>query len=340
MVTVADVARVSGVSTSTVSRVLSKRGYASPATREAVFSAAKRLGYVPNAIARGLKTQRSGFIAFIMPESLDPFFFSTLARGVEDVANENGFQILLGNNDENQIKDRNYIDLMVANAIEGMILTPTINSERTYKVLNERGIPAVLVDRVVPGFRADTVRSDDALGARLLVGHLAGLGHRRIALVNGHLQTSVAVDRDAGFREAMQRFSLPVEEDLISAGPWFIEDAERRADAILANPQPPTAIVAANLNMAIGALRSLRRHQRRVPEDVALVSFNDLELAAEIDPFLTVLSQPIESMGRIAMGLLLERINQRYLGEPRDVVLSPKLVVRRSCGATLQDRRT
>ena len=92
--------------------------------------------------------------------------------------------------------------------------------------------------------------------------------------------------------------------------------------------------------MAIGALRSLRRHQRRVPEDVALVSFNDLELAAEIDPFLTVLSQPIESMGRIAMGLLLERINQRYLGEPRDVVLSPKLVVRRSCGATLRDRTT
>ena len=335
MVTAADVARMAGVSTSTVSRVLSNSGYVSPETRSAVMSASRELGYVPNAIARGLKTQRSGLIAFLMPEILDPYFFTTLAHGVEEVANNSGYQILLGNNDENQVKERNYLELMVANAIEGMIITPTARSQKAYKILEERNIPVVFVDRVISGLRTDTVRSDDRLGAKLLVEHLAQLGHRNIALVNGDRQTSVALDREDGFREAVARAGLTPQDDLISSGPWFIDDAERRIDRLIESRRGFTAIVAANLNMAIGALRSLRRHNIRVPEDMALVSFNDLELAAEINPFLTVLSQPIYSMGRIAMGLLLERIKGQYKGEPRDVVLSPSLVVRQSCGAGL-----
>jgi LacI family transcriptional regulator len=336
MVTVTDVAKKAGVSTSTVSRVLSDSGYASARTRSAVLSAAKALGYVPNAIARGLKTQKSGFIAFIMPEVIDPYFFATVARGVEEIANSNGFQILLGNNDDNQLKERNYIELMVASAIEGMIITPSVDSRTAYRILADRGIPIVFVDRVVGGFGADTVRSDDYRGAKLLVDHLASLGHRRVALVNGHSRTSVAMDRAAGFKNAVVHSGLDLDERLISWGPWVIEDAERRVNELVESGAEFSAIIAGNLYMAIGTLRALRRQGLRVPEDVALVSFNDLELAAEINPFLTVLSQPIYSLGRIAMGLLLDRINGKYSGEPRDVVLSPSLVVRESCGAKLK----
>jgi LacI family transcriptional regulator len=333
MVTVTDVAKKAGVSTSTVSRVMSRSGYASLETRDAVFAAAKELGYVPNAIARGLKTQKSGFIAFIMPEILDAFFFTALARGVEEVANQNKFQILLGNNNEDQEKERQYVELMVANAIEGVIMTPSANySRRTYKVLEEQRIPTVLVDRTVTGFRADTVRSDDIGGAKLLVDHLVELGHQRIAFVNGNRHTSVAVDRGEGFTRAMAAAGLRADERLMSWGPWFIEDAERRVDALITSRHRFTAVVAANLYMAIGTLRALRKRQIRVPEDVSLVSFNDHDVAAELSPFLTALSQPIYSMGRIGMGLLLERIRGAYSGDPRDVVLSPTLVMRRSSG--------
>ncbi len=327
-----DVGRLAGVSTATVSRVLSNRGYVSAATRAAVLSAAEELGYVPNAVARSLKTQRSGFIAFIVPEIVNDFY-TTLSRGVEDVANANGFHIMLGNTDEKASKEKSYIELMVANAVEGMIIAPSSNSSRSYRLLAERRIPTVLVDRVVKGFAADTVRSDDLKGAELLTNHLLGLGHRRIALINGHPETSVAVDRDLGYRMTLERAGIAYDPALVSWGPWFTDDAERRVTRMLADGLGATAVIGGNIFMTIGTIRALRAKGIVVPRDMALVSFNDLDLAAEIDPFLTVLSQPIYSMGRIAMGLLIDRIRDKAAEPAREVVLSPSLVVRRSCGS-------
>jgi len=214
-----------------------------------------------------------------------------------------------------------------------IIMTPSVHASRGYKQLADRGTPTVIVDRAAPGFDSDTVRSDDRYGAELLVEHLAGLGHERIALVNGHIATSVAADRDAGFRAAMKRAGLQVDDRLISHGTWFIEDAERRVDELLARERRDfSAIIATNLYMTIGSMRALRRHRVRVPEDIALVSFNDLDLAAEIDPFLTALQQPIYNMGRMAMTLLLDRIQKRYAGKSRHIQERPTLTVRRSCG--------
>jgi LacI family transcriptional regulator len=326
-----DVGRLAGVSTATVSRVLSNRGYVSAATRAAVQSAAETLGYVPNAVARSLKTQRSGFIAFIVPEITNDFY-TTLSRGVEDVANSNGFHIMLGNTDENTVKEKSYIELMVANAVEGMIIAPSSTSSKSYRLLAERRIPTILVDRVVKGFVSDTVRSDDHKGAELLTRHLLDLGHQRIALINGHPETSVAIDRDRGYRVTLERAGIPYDPALVSWGPWFTEDAERRVETMLSSGIRPTAVIGANIFMTIGAIRAFRARGMTAPQDFALVSFNDLDLAAEIDPFLTVLSQPIYSIGRIAMGLLIDRIRNKATEPPRDVVLSPSLIVRKSCG--------
>lgn len=327
-----DVGRLAGVSTATVSRVLSNRGYVSVTTRAAVLSAAEELGYVPNAVARSLKTQRSGLIAFIVPEITNDFY-TTLSRGVEDVANASGYHIMLGNTDEKTSKERSYIELMVGNAVEGMIIAPSSTSSKSYRLLAERNIPTVLVDRVVKGFVSDTVRSDDRKGAELLTEHLLSLGHRRIAFINGHPETSVAIDRDAGYRATLAKAGVAYDPDLVSWGQWSTEDAEVRTEAILAKGLNLSAVIGANIFMTIGAIRVLRRRKLNVPNDVALVSFNDLDLAAEIDPFLTVLSQPIYTMGRIAMGLLVDQIQQRGAAPVRDVVLSPSLVIRRSCGA-------
>jgi LacI family transcriptional regulator len=332
--TIQDVARRAGVSTATVSRVISGRGYVSPASREQVLAAADELAYVPNGMARGLKTQRSGLVALLVPEIVNSFY-TTISRGVEDVANTSGLQVILGNTDESIAKERAYVELMISTQVEGVIIAPAGRAAAPLKPLLDSSVPTVLVDRSVPGFHADVVRGDSLAGAQTLTRHLLALGHRRIALINGHRDTSVARDREAGFRVSLTEADIEIDERMISSGTWFIDDAEVRTRAILDDVNPPTAILAANNFMAIGALRALRERGCRVPEDVALACFDDIPDAAEVDPFLTALAQPAYTMGTLAMQLLLERIGGRFRGGPREIVLSSQLLVRRSCGAQL-----
>ncbi|MEA2528516.1 MAG: LacI family transcriptional regulator [Thermomicrobiales bacterium] len=332
MSTISEVARRAGVSSATVSRVVSNRGYVSAETRAKVLKAVEELDFVPNAMARGLKTKQSRLIALLVPEIVNSFY-TTIARGVEDVANEHGFQVILGNTDESTVKEKTYVELMVANHIDGIILAPAGRSGRHLKALQAREVPAIVVDRSVEGFKADFVRGDSVNGALQLTQHLLGLNHRQIVFINGHPETSSARDREVGFRAALTNAGIAVDERWISHGTWFIDDAEARTDRVLTEAPGFTAIFAANNFMAIGALRALRRHGRRVPEDMALVCFDDVEVAAEIDPFLTVMAQPAYTMGTLAAQLLLERINGRFTGPAREVVLTPRLLVRRSCGA-------
>lgn len=335
MATIQEVARLAGVSTATASRVISGRGYVSPASRDQVLAAADELGYVPNGLARGLKTRRSGLVALLVPEIVNSFY-TTVVRGVEDVANANGLQVIVGNTDEDAAKERAYVELMVSTHVDGVVIAPASGTARTLKpLLVAKAPPTVLVDRSVPGVAADLVRGDSVGGAQTLTRHLIALGHSRIALVNGNPATSVARERELGFRAACAEAGAPVDEGLVSSGTWFVDDAASRTGNLLDRTEAPTAILATNNFMAIGALRALRERGMRVPDDLALVSFDDVPDAAEIDPFLTALAQPAYTMGTIAMQLLLERIGGTFRGEPREVILAPKLLVRRSCGASL-----
>lgn len=287
---------------------------------------------MPNGLARGLKTQRSRLVALLIPEIVNSFY-TTILRGVEDIANRHGLQVIVGNTDESVEKERAYVDVVMTTHVDGVIVAPASRSPRHLKRLLERKVPMVLIDRTVDGLHTDIVRGDNVGGAVVLTQHLLALGHRRIALVNGDLETSVARERDAGFRQALRQAGVGVDERLVAAGTWFIDDAEARLLGLLKGGATFTAIFAANNFMAIGTLRALRRNGLRVPEDVALACFDDIEVAAEIDPFLTVMAQPAYTMGTLAMQLLLERIGDKPVGPPRDVVLSPQLLVRRSCGA-------
>ncbi len=331
MATIRDVAERAGVSRSTVSRYISGQGYVSPEARVRIVTAVEGLEFVPNALARGLKTRRSGLIALLVPEIVNSFY-TTISRGVEDVANRQGLQVIVGNTDEDVAKERTYVDLLVASQVDGVIVASAGRTARPLKSLLQKKVPTVLIDRGVDGFDSDLVKGDSVGGTVELTRHLLSLGHERIAFVNGALDTSVAREREEGFRRALADAGLPVDETLISAGTWFIEDAERRAKDLVAVKAPFTAILAANNFMAIGVLRALRRAGIRVPEDVALVCFDDLEQAAEIDPFLTVMAQPAYTMGTLAMQLLVERIDRRHQGPPRALTLAPRLLVRRSCG--------
>ena len=331
MATIHDVARQAGLSVATVSRALSGRGYVSERSKTRVLEAVETLGYVPNGLARGLKTQRSGLVALLVPEIMNSFY-TTLSRGVEDVANAHGLQVILGNTDESLAKERAYVDLMTSTRVEGVILAPAGDSRETLNVLAAQSVPTVLIDRTVPDYAGDLVRGDSIAGAHDLTRHLLILGHRLIALINGHPETSVAQERATGFRMALAEAEVPVDEGAISFGTWFADEASMRTGTLLDAPEPPTAILAANTLMAIGALRALRQRGLHVPGDVALACFDDIEDAAEIEPFLTALAQPAYTMGEMAMRFLLDRISGEYAGEGREVVLPPSLLVRRSCG--------
>lgn len=329
-----DVAQQAGVSTATVSRVVSGRGYVAADTRARVLKAIDDLQFVPNAMARGLKTKRSGMIALLVPEIVNSFY-TTVARGVENVANKHGFQVILGNTDEDVTKEKAYIDLMVASHIDGVILAPSGRTGSHLEALATRKVPTVVFDRRLEGFQSDTVTGDSVTGAIDLTNHLIHLGHERIAFVNGDPETSPSRDRLQGFAEALAIAGLTPDDRWISHGTWFIEDAEARVEQLLSEAPGFTAIFAANNFMAIGALRALRRHGKAVPNDVALVCFDDIEAASEIDPFLTVMSQPAYTMGTLSAQLLLERINGTCTAPPRQISLGCQLLIRRSCGSEL-----
>jgi LacI family transcriptional regulator len=334
LATIRDVADRAGVSRSTVSRYISGGGYVGAEARRRITAAIAELDFVPNAMARGLKTRRSGLIALLVPEIVNSFY-TTILRGVEDVANKHGIQVIVGNTDEDVSKERAYVDLMIACQVDGVIVASAGRTARPLQALLRQQAPTVLIDRAVEGFDADLVQGDSFGGTVALTHHLLSLGHRHIAFVNGDLETSVARERERGFRRALEDAGAAVDDRLMSAGRWFIDDAERRTAELLDAGPPFSAIVAANNFMAIGALKALRARGLNVPRDMALVCFDDLEQAAQIDPFLTVMAQPAYTMGTLAMQLLGERMDRTYQGPSRSLTLSPRLLVRRSCGAGL-----
>jgi LacI family transcriptional regulator len=334
-VTIQDVAAQAGVSAMTVSRVINHPARVAPATRQRVEQAIHELGFVPNALARSLLHGRTHTIALIVSDISNPFF-TLIARGVEDVAQRNGYTVLFGNSDESPEKERQYLQAMLSRRIDGMLISATGSASRPMlELLQRHKSPFVLLDRAIDGISADTVTGDSAGGARVLTEHLIGLGHRRVALVNGPPWASTAQDRRRGYLDALLAHGIPPHPELIVEGNFKRDGGYQAAQQLLALPpeQRPTAIFADNNFHSIGVLEALREAQLRVPQDIAMVCFDDIELASAIYPFLTVVAQPARTFGTIAMQFLLERLDGSATEPPRRVVLPPELLVRISCGA-------
>jgi LacI family transcriptional regulator len=332
--TIRDVAERAGVSTATVSRALNGRGYASPEVRDRVRAAAADLGYVPNALARGLKTRRSRLVGLLVPELVDPLY-AVVAQAVERVASAEGSQVLLGVSLDDPAREGAYLDLMLAHRIDGVLLAPAHGPESAVRRVEAAGVPAVVIDDAATASGIDAVRADNVGGGRLLAEHLLGRGCRRIAFLNGRAGSTPAREREAGFRRAFAAAGVPIDERLILPGRWEADDARQRTAALLAARPRPDAVVAASALIAVGALRALGDAGVRVPDDIAVASFDDLPFAADIDPFLTAVAQPAAAIGEAAATMLMERIAGAAAGPGREVVLPVSLVVRRSSGADL-----
>jgi LacI family transcriptional regulator len=331
--TIKDVARSAGVSPMTVSRVINGGRRVSPETRRRVEQTIAELGYVPSRLARGLSRQKTGALALIVPDVANPFF-TLIVRGAEDIARRADYRVILCDTRADLTIERDVIEEMIAHRVEGLVIAPVSDRSKTHlQRLQRFGVPFVLVDRSVPGIDCDVVLGDSAGGAGQLVEHLIGLGHRRIAMIVEADDVSTARERRRGYEAALTAAGIPLDPDLVVQSTVDPEGGRSGMQRLLEVADPPTAVFTVNNLVAVGAIETVREAGLEVPEDVALVCFDDIELASRLYAFLTVMMQPAETFGTLGTQLLLERINGTGRARSRVVVLPGEFVVRRSCGA-------
>ena len=333
-VTIRDVAVKAGVSPMTVSRVINDSPRVNDGTRRRVEAAIAELGYVPNRLARGLIRRKTGALGVIVPDVANPFF-TLVVRGAEEVAWRAGYHVILCNTQADLERERGYLEDMLSFQVEGLLIAPVSDRSRPHlRVLTQNGVPFVLIDRTIAGYEGDLVQGDSVVGARQLVDHLTGLGHRRIAMITETDEVSTARDRFLGYRQALEGAGIEFSPELVAeASAVDPRGAHEATCRLLDLPEPPTAIFSVNNIAVVGVAEAARERGLRIPHDVALVCFDDIEHASRFHPFLTVMAQPAETFGTIATQLLLDRLAGRIAERRRIVVLPADFLVRESSGA-------
>ena len=319
-----EVARVADVSVATVSRALQLPDLVAPETRQRVRDAVERLGYTPNAQARVLRTARTRVIVAVVPDISNPFFAEVI-RGIEAVAHENRYSVLLGDTQHNRAREQAYADLLAAQQADGLItLLPHIP-----RVSPSSPAPIVNACEYVTDPSINSVYVDNVAAARDATNYLLMLGHRHIAVVNGPMHSPISVDRDSGYEQALAAFGLKRDPKLVGSGDFSVESGMRALESLFARGQRFTAAFCSNDEMAIGAIRSIKAHGLRVPQDISVVGFDDIRFARHYDPPLTTIAQPKEELGREAMSMLIELMSHADIA-PRKRILPTQLVVRGS----------
>jgi len=317
----------------TVSRVINGREGVDAETQRKVEDAIESLDYVPNRVARGLISQKTATLGLIVPDVVNPFF-SPVVRGAETTSRKAGYRLLLCNSEGDLRLEREYIDDLVSHRVEGLMIAPA-NDESRHSVfpLLRRGFPVVLIDRALPDLDCDLIVSDSVSGARRLVEHLIGVGHRDIAHVTDADDTSTGRERLRGYRDALEAAGIAYREEFVLRTTVDRIGGYRATQQVLTLDPLPTAIFTVNNMTVVGAMQALRERGMSVPKDMALVCFDDVEHLAVLSPFLTVIDQPAETFGSLGAQLLLERISGKAGPRTRRIVLQTDLIVRASCGS-------
>jgi DNA-binding LacI/PurR family transcriptional regulator len=305
-VRIQEVARRAKVSSATVSRVLSNKPHVREELKERVLRVVQDLGYEPNRVARSLRAQRSSVIGLIISDVRNSFF-QQLARAVEDMAYKNGYAVFLCNSDEDPEKESLYVNVLRAERVAGVIMSPTRETTNACKSLLVAGIPAVAVDRSVLGTSLDSVITDNSVATYKLISHLIGQGHKRIGAVFSDLGITTGRERFEGYKRALREAGLPLDETLVRTGLPMDEDGYRLAKSLLESSPRPTALFTGSKLLTYGALHAIYDSGLNIPKDISLASFDKLDWMPAL-PAMSYAEQPAYELGKTATELLLKRL--------------------------------
>ncbi|NLG95826.1 MAG: LacI family transcriptional regulator [Chloroflexi bacterium] len=335
MVTIKDVAQAAQVSISTVSHVINGTRYVSDELRLRVLDAMETLGYRPNVLARSLRRGSTATIGLILPDNAN-MFFAEIAREIEDLGFQNGYNVILCNSNDNPIKELNYTNTLLQKQVDGMLFISTGGSGEAVQRILAEGVPVVIVDRELDGVETDCILLDNFQGGYLAGQYLIGLGHRKFGCISGPSELTPSHLRVQGFLQAIQDAGLSFDENDMVSGDFHYESGERSMDQLLSRGDRRfTAVFVLNDMMAIGALRSAINHGLRVPQDLSIIGFDGIALTQAVSPALTSIAQPIQQIAACSIDLLLKQIRAKEKGEQptnrERMILSPHILEGESC---------
>lgn len=335
MVKMSDVAKYTNVSTATVSRVLSNVANVSDETRNKVLEAINILGYRPNRLASNFRKSSAHTVLALIPDITNPFF-SEVVKGLEKVAAERGYHVLLGDTGNSLIIERDLMELVREQVVDGVILaTARVTNEEIQK--QGRDLPIVVACEYFDEVSIPTVSIDNVVASREATQYLIDYGHRRIAFISGRFNILLNRDRIRGYRQALEYNGIPVDESLIQEGDWTMESGMNAMSRLLAMAPLPTAVFAASDEMAVGAMKSLKAKGLRIPDDISVIGFDDISISKMVEPELTTVHQPKLELGEVAIHMLLNIIEGKKL-ERNQVILPHKLIIRGSTAQSIQGR--
>ncbi len=331
MSSLTDVAKKAGVSIATVSRVINNGTNVNEETRAKVLKAVKELKYQPSRVAKRLRSKSlsSNLLGLLIPDIQNPFYVDVL-RGVEDVAYDNNYAIIMCNFAQDERKEKMYLDILQQESIDGLIAAPAHEKDaNVIKLLND-GLPIVCVDRGLVGKEVDVVVVNNRDGAYQAVDHLVKQGYKRIAYISGQKQIPSSKYREQGYRDALEDGGMVVDLELIKYGDSKHNSGVELCEELLNMKNPPDAIFTGNNLITLGALETIHKRKLKIPEDVAVVGFDDMYWSISLNPPLSAVRQPAYEIGRRACELLIQRISD----PARSVIqmtLNTQLVIRESC---------
>ncbi|HEY8344339.1 MAG TPA: LacI family DNA-binding transcriptional regulator [Bacillota bacterium] len=332
MVTIKDIARIAGVSPSTVSGVINNNGRVGKETKEKILKVIKELNYRPNAVAKGLRSKNTRTVGLLLPSITNPFY-PGFARGVEDTAHSYGYNVFLCNSDRSLEKEKEYIETLLYKQVDGLIFAAPIVGKKEIVSAVEHGAHVVVVSETLNLPLVDEVWINYVGGAKAITQYLIELGHERIGFIGGLPGLRRSQDRLAGYKLALKKAGIPVEEELIKLGDFTYESGYEQGLGLLKLQKRPTAIFAANDLMALGVLAALEDNKVKVPEEMSVVGYDDIELASYIRPKLTTVHLPNYEAGRLAMEALIKRRDNEFPKTKIRVTMETSLVIRESAAS-------
>ncbi|OWZ83028.1 LacI family DNA-binding transcriptional regulator [Natranaerobius trueperi] len=331
MTTIKDIASRVGVSITAVSQVLNNKEVGiKKETKEKILETARELDYKPNYLARGLITKRTKTIGLIIPDITNPFF-PQIVRAIEDTANKMGYNMILCNTDDNLDKEQLYLDILKEKCVDGIIFTSSTESTLKHEdLLSKIKSPLVLLDRGITGdIRIPKVYTHGYNGLLLGVNYLVEKDHKKIGFISGPETSVTAKERLKGYRSSVEENGLETKSEWIYYGDYKVETGEKAVKELLNRDPEITAIISANDLMAVGAMREIKNHGLRVPEDISVIGFDNIQISRFVDPALTTIAQPSYRMGELATELLINQIEDKEIPK-KEHELEPKLIVRDS----------